>query len=117
MKRIKTFFLISAATFLALSAWGQGIFQNLDFEAAAISQNQATGSVSVTDALPGWGVYFYYGPAGQTSIPQSQISFSFVNPWVPQVVLLGTNGGGQSSLNGAFSVLLQAMNLPGYQLN
>jgi hypothetical protein len=99
-------------TLLILSAHGQGAFQNLDFEAATISQSQGLGVVNSTDALPGWNVYF------GTSGPQSQIDFGdmIVGSPMPWVVLFGTNNFGDgSSIESDFSVYLtgQQVESPG----
>jgi uncharacterized repeat protein (TIGR03803 family) len=106
MKIIFALFFVSAL--LVISVQGQGSFQNLDFEAATISQTQSPGMVNTTDALPNWNVY--YG-----SNQQTQMVFNAVTSGVPQVVLLGTNGISQTNIEGGFSVFLQgiAATLPG----
>ena len=84
------------------AAPAQGTFQNLDFEAATISPTQPPGFVSSTVGLPGWAVYL---GANQ----QTQIGFN--NPALGStwVSLIGTNNPyGLSSIEGNFSVLLQA---------
>ena len=102
---------------LPVIVYAQGEFQNLNFEAATISQNQAPGPVNATDALPGWNVYFNYGPIGEVQFEQTQIAYSSLDPGYPQVTLFGTNGVDGTAIEGGFSVLLQAMNLPGLQLD
>jgi hypothetical protein len=108
--------LTSVAIF-TLSARGQGSFQNLDFEAANVSQIQPPGMVNTTNALPGWTVSFGYGPTGNSRIQQDQVAFNSLDPWIPQAILVGTNGTGTGvfPIQGDFGVLLQAMNMPGYQ--
>lgn len=100
------------AAICALSAHGQGAFQNLAFEAATVSQSQVLGVVNSTDALPGWNVYF------GTSGPQAQMDFGamIVGSPSPWVVLFGTNNiGDGGSIEGDFSVYLtgQQVAFPG----
>jgi PEP-CTERM motif len=108
MTRIPAIIQSIMAAICVSSAQGQGVFQNLDFESAAISQNQGLGVVNTTDALPGWNVYF--GPNG----PQAQVDFEgLISSWV---VLLGTNNiGDGSSIEGEFSIYLtgQQVAFPG----
>ena len=88
----------------AFPALGQSSFQNLDFESALIDQAQPPGFVSITDALPGWSVY--YGTNQQT-----QVLFNVVEHGGTVVDLLGANGSSLTdsyrSIQGGFSVLLQ----------
>jgi hypothetical protein len=98
MKIVNTILFIA---FLALVQNGEAQgFVNLDFEAATVSQTQAPGNVSASDALPDWNAY--YGGNQQT-----QIGFNAVNSGIAQVALLGTNGVGETSIEGSFSVFLQ----------
>jgi hypothetical protein len=90
---------------------GQGTFQNLDFEAATVSQTQLSGLVPAGSALPGWMIY--YG-----TNQQSQVFFNDFTLGATSVDLLGTNGqagpyGG--AIQGGYSVLLQGgvVSLPG----
>jgi hypothetical protein len=106
MKTIVTLFFVNAL--LVISAQGQGSFQNLDFEAATISQSQAPGSVNITDALPGWNVYRGY----VLNIPPPQIGFNNATSAVPQVTLLGMNGVDETSIEGGFSVFLEGLYVP-----
>jgi PEP-CTERM motif len=94
MKIIVAAFCISFSLFF--SVHGQGSSQNLDFEAATISQNQTPGLVNVSDALPNWDVFYNLAI-------QPQIGFNTVTLGVQQVVLLGDG----SSIEGGFSVYLQ----------
>ena len=87
----------------ACSAFAQGTFQNLDFEAAVIEQTQAPGFVSATNALPGWTVY-------RGTNQEANVLYSAVGHGGTLVDLLGTNStltDGYHSLGGEFSVMLQ----------
>ena len=89
--------LVFATTQLSFS---QG-FVNLDFESAKIIPLASGGffptSVAVTNALPGWNVF--YG-----SIQESQITYNAPAVGSTFVSLLATNG---QQISGNFSVLLQ----------
>jgi hypothetical protein len=110
MTRIPAIIQSIIAAICAFSARGQDAFQNLDFEAATISQGQGLGVVNTTDALPGWNVF--YGANG----PQTQMDFNglIVGSPLPWVVLFGTNAE-ISSIEGNFSVYLagQQVAFPG----
>ena len=68
---------LSALALLAMTARGQGTFQNLDFEAARVPPHSA--GVDVTNALPGWTAFsgttqlstIYYNPA---SVPFANVN-------------------------------------------
>jgi len=85
-------------------SFGQGTFQNLDFEAAAVSQAQPPGLVSASEALPGWAVYI-------STNQQTQVGFNYPAIGSTWVSLLGSNGvpglPGYRSIEGGFSVLFQ----------
>ena len=55
--------------FPAVLGIAQGTFQNLDFDASLIPEDQAHGFVSVTDAMPGWTAYI-------STNAQTQIGFN-----------------------------------------
>jgi hypothetical protein len=81
----------------------QNAFQNLDFEAANVSQNQTSGLINATDAFPGWAVF--YG-ANQVS----QVLYENYDTGSANISLLGKSviiPGGQTSLDGNFSAYLQ----------
>ncbi len=79
---------------------GQGTFQNLDFEAANIQQNQSPGPVNTIDALPGWTALI-------GTDAQSQIYYNSPSLGSTWISLLGSNGPGFRSIEGGFSLLLQ----------
>jgi hypothetical protein len=72
------------AAFGSCLASAQGTFQNLDFDATLIPEDQSPGRVNVTDALPGWTVYI--GTNAQT-----QMGFNFASFGGTSISLQGTN--------------------------
>jgi hypothetical protein len=104
MTKIQTIIYSIVAVIFVLSARGQGSFQNLDFEAATVSQTQAFNFVQTSDALPGWAVC--YG----TAETQNYILFDTFIVGAPQVDLLDANNGG---IDGDFSVFIQGGNVVG----
>src|SRR6266571_6569410 len=79
----------------------QGAFQNFDFDAANIQQNQSPGPVNTTDALPGWAAFI-------GTNRQSQVNYNNPSLGSTSISLLGTNSAtGFRSIEGGFSVLLQ----------
>jgi hypothetical protein len=88
---------LSAAIVAASSAFGQGTFQNLDFESARVVfvASPYHTEIVATNALPGWSAF-----SGA-----NQLSTIFYNDgrFFPPVELLGTN---RYVIGGHFSVLL-----------
>src|SRR5215467_198088 len=74
--------VLAAAFFPVLSTFGQGVFQNLNFESALVDPAQPPGVVSVADALPGWTVY-----AGSNQV--TSVNYNFVQYGGTVVDLLG----------------------------
>jgi hypothetical protein len=84
---------LSATLVLAVSACGQGTFQNLDFEAARIVFNPNLGT---TNALPGWSAFS--GTNELANVFYNQFTF------FPEVGLYGSNS---FAISGYFGVLLR----------
>src|ERR1051326_6528605 len=94
-----TLLLVLAVT----SALGQGSFQNLDFESAAIDQGSGPAFVAVSDALPGWAAY-----DGTNQVTQVRFNDACIGSTCADLV--GTNGVavfGYIPIEGGFSLLLQ----------
>jgi len=61
MKTFKKFFVICSVAFAAVAVFGQGSFQNLNFESAyglpGLLPSGGGSTVSVTNGVPGWNVF------------------------------------------------------------
>src|SRR5882672_1013307 len=81
---MKIFYMVQVATFGSCLASAQGTFQNLDFDATLIPEDQAPGTVNVTDALPGWTAHF-------STNAQTQMGFNAPSLGATWISLQGTN--------------------------
>lgn len=89
--------------FATEAAWGQGAFQNLNFEAARIIfSNNSTVDVATTNALPGWSAFS--GTSQLTAIPYN--GFGAIYP----VELFGSNS---LVISGNFSIEIGQGSHPG----
>ena len=81
--------------------FAQGTFQNLDFESAIIPNGTQPGLVLVSNALPGWSVY--YGISQMTQIYYNNLSLGS-----SRVNLVSSNDpSGESAIEGNFGVIMQ----------
>ena len=104
MKKFRAVIQSTVMAVFALSAHGQGAFQNLDFESATISTTQSPEVVNSMDALPNWNVFYgTNGPAAQMYFNAFILADGNPPPWV---ALSGTNGLMPASIEGNFSVYL-----------
>jgi hypothetical protein len=95
--------VIASAALLTqvVSGYAQGTFQNLDFESANIPNGTQPGLVLVTNALPGWSVY--YGISQMTQIYYNNLSLGS-----SRVNLVSSNDpSGESAIEGNFGVIMQ----------
>jgi len=94
---------ISVLTFLAvsLSINAQGIFQNLNFEAANVSGYSPGNFVPISSALPGWSAYF---TSGTTTYPQTQVNYDGISTGANGISLVDANAG--RPIQGNYSVYL-----------
>lgn len=77
---MKTKFVLTISLSMVASAFGQGTFQNLNFEQTTLPySSNAVGFVSTSDAFPGWTVYY-----GNTAQPQ--VAYNIV-PLPPAIAL------------------------------
>lgn len=89
---------------LPLAVFGQGAFQNLNFEAAnlpVIPSGQFGGQVSSLDALPSWTAYF---GTNQTSL----VLHNNLTVGAVSISVFGPNFGTSQILQGNYSVLLRS---------
>jgi hypothetical protein len=105
---------------LALTASAQGTFQNLDFEEANPVVDPGGQfypyDVTATSAFPGWTVYL--GNIQQTDVLQDLYTSgqASVDVFGPDYPAAGANGNlNPGTIDGHYSTLLQAGNLPGSQ--
>jgi hypothetical protein len=99
---------IAFAVASGFSVYGQGSFQNLNFEATTLLQAQPLGLVDANEALPDWSAF------DGTNGPLSQVGFK---AWIggTPIALFATNGLTGTSIEGGFSVFLvgAGVNYPG----
>jgi hypothetical protein len=112
--KIKQSVFAGITAVLAQSVFGQGYFQNLDFEAAIVSPppagyipSDAQNPISAAEALPGWTVYeddtICTAVWGTPGLSVTYVSLDYDQPF------------GYSALQGVYSIGLSAYNLaPGY---
>jgi hypothetical protein len=115
MKTMKLTAVLSVALLAALSAQAQDSFRNLNFEQAdPVIDPEGTPypyAVTAASALPGWTVYL--GSVQQTDVIQNlyainQASVDIFGPNYPAAV----PGGSPGVIDGNYSIMLQAGNLP-----
>jgi len=95
---------------LILSCCAQGTFQNLDFESAnlpVLASGQFGGFVPVSDALPGWRVFY-----GANVTPESTVAYNGITISTRNASILGPNyipqSLGETIIEGQFMPFLQA---------
>jgi hypothetical protein len=89
----------------ALAAYGQGTFQNLDFESANVSgYPRGSDSVPVSAAFPGWNV-FYSSPSGTNAATRVSYDAISLGGALASINDSGT-GFGFAPLEGSYSAFL-----------
>jgi len=101
----RVFILLLGLT--ARASFAQGTFQNLDFESAnlpVLPPGQSGGFVPVSDALPGWQVFYGNNP----TTPVAMVGHNFDTAGAINASMFGPNFSGFPRLEGNFTPLLQS---------